>query len=97
MNIIGIETSCDETSAAVLIDGELKSNVISSHLVHRQYGGIVPELASRAHQQLIVPVVTESLQQAAIGRFELDGIAVTSGPGLMGALLVGLNFAKAMS
>ena len=97
MNIIGIETSCDETSAAVMVSGALKSNVISSHLIHRQYGWIVPELASRAHQQLIVPVVSEALGQAGIGRRELHGIAVTSGPGLMGALLVGLNFAKAMS
>lgn len=97
MKVLGIETSCDETSAAVMVDGELRSNVISSHVVHQQYGGVVPELAARAHQKLIVPVVAESLRKAGVVRTELDGIAVTYGPGLMGALLVGLNFAKAMS
>ncbi|MBI5216234.1 MAG: tRNA (adenosine(37)-N6)-threonylcarbamoyltransferase complex transferase subunit TsaD [Ignavibacteriae bacterium] len=97
MNILGIETSCDETSAAVLVDGEIKSNIISSQLVHRQYGGIVPELASRAHQQLIIPIVDEALRVAEIDKHHLDGIAVTYGPGLIGALLVGLNFAKSLS
>ncbi|MBI1806453.1 MAG: tRNA (adenosine(37)-N6)-threonylcarbamoyltransferase complex transferase subunit TsaD, partial [Ignavibacteria bacterium] len=97
MRILGIETSCDETSAAVIDNGVLKSNIISSQLVHQRYGGVVPELASRAHQQLIVPVVDEALRVAAIRQEQLDGIAVTYGPGLMGALLVGLNFAKAFS
>ena len=97
MTILGIETSCDETSAAVLQDGALRSNIISSHFVHAQYGGVVPELASRAHQQLIVPVVDEALRAAGITREDLDGIAVTYGPGLMGALLVGLSFAKALA
>jgi N6-L-threonylcarbamoyladenine synthase len=97
MNILGIETSCDETSAAVLSGGILKSNIISSQLVHQKYGGVVPELASRAHQQLIVPVVNEALTVAGVRKEQLDGIAVTYGPGLMGALLVGLNFAKALA
>jgi N6-L-threonylcarbamoyladenine synthase len=97
MNILGIETSCDETSAAVLSDGALRSNVISSQFVHRHYGGVVPELASRAHQRLIVPVVGEALQVAGLTTNDLDGIAVTNGPGLMGALLVGVSFAKALS
>jgi len=97
MNILGIETSCDETSAAVISGGKLKSNIISSQLVHQKYGGVVPELASRAHQQLIVPVVSEALTVAGIRKEHLHGIAVTYGPGLMGALLVGLNFAKALA
>lgn len=97
MRILGIETSCDETSAAVVDDGVLRSNIISSQLVHQRYGGVVPELASRAHQQLIVPVVEEALRVAEIRREELDGVAVTYGPGLMGALLVGVSFAKALS
>ena len=97
MYVLGIETSCDETSAAVLIDGRVRSNIISSQLVHQQYGGIVPELASRAHQQLIVPIVNEALRTAGIEKHQLNGIAVTYGPGLMGALLVGLSFAKALA
>ena len=97
MNILGIESSCDETSAAVVVDGMLKSNVISSQLVHTKYGGIVPELASRAHQLLIVPVVEDALRDAGITKRQLNGIAVTYGPGLAGALLVGLNFAKAFA
>ena len=97
MTILGIETSCDETSAAVLQDGIVKSNVISSQLAHGEYGGVVPELASRAHQRLIVPVVEEALRTAGIGKDQLDAVCATYGPGLMGALLVGLNFAKAMA
>ena len=97
MTVLGIETSCDETSAAVLRDGVLKSNIISSQLIHSKYGGVVPELASRAHQHLIVPVIDEALHAAGITREELDGVAVTYGPGLMGALLVGLSFAKALA
>ena len=97
MNILGIETSCDETSAAVLQDGIVKSNVISSQIAHGEYGGVVPELASRAHQRLIVPVVEEALHTAGIGKNELDAVCATYGPGLMGALLVGLNFAKAFA
>ena len=97
MIVLGIETSCDETSAAVLDEGQILSNIISSQLVHQQYGGIVPELASRAHQKLIVPVVNQAFHVAGIEQRQIDGIAVTHGPGLMGALLVGLSFAKALA
>ena len=97
MLILGIETSCDETSAAVLDDGIVKSNVISSQLVHKKYGGVVPELASRAHQRMIIEVVEEALNRAGVTKQQLHGIAATQGPGLVGALLVGLNFAKAMA
>jgi N6-L-threonylcarbamoyladenine synthase len=97
MTILGIESSCDETSAAVWHDGKILSNIISSQFVHRQYGGVVPELASRAHQRLIVPVVDEALSIARMKMRDLTGIAVTFGPGLIGALLVGVNFAKAMA
>lgn len=95
--ILGIETSCDETSAAVIRDGKLLSNIISSQLVHQQYGGVVPELASRAHQKLIVPVVNEALAKAEVHKDELSAIAVAAGPGLMGSLLVGVNFGKAFA
>jgi len=95
--ILGIETSCDETSAAVMERGTLRSSVVSSQLIHKRYGGIVPELASRAHQQLIVPVVEESLHRAGITKEAIEGIAVTRGPGLAGALLIGISFAKALS
>ncbi len=97
MKILGIESSCDETSAAVLDNGALKSNIISSQFVHHQYGGVVPELASRAHQRLIIPVVEEALKKAAVSKEQLDAVAVTHGPGLIGALLVGVNFAKAFA
>jgi len=97
MIILGIETSCDETSSAVLVEGVVKSNIISSQFIHQQYGGVVPELASRAHQRLIVPVVEEALQVAGVKKSDLDGFAVTYGPGLVGALLVGLNFGKALA
>ncbi len=97
MIVLGIESSCDETSAAVMVDGEIKSNVISSQFIHHKYGGIVPELASRAHQKLIIPVVDESLKIAGVSKERLNGVAVTYGPGLIGALLVGLNFAKAFA
>jgi N6-L-threonylcarbamoyladenine synthase len=97
MNVLGIETSCDETSAAVLADGVVKSNVISSQLVHARYGGVVPELASRAHQRMIIEVVESALRQAGVAKEDLDGIAATQGPGLVGAILVGLNFGKALA
>lgn len=97
MHILGIETSCDETSAAVLIDGVVRSNVISSQYVHAKYGGVVPELASRAHMQLIIRVVDEAIGKAGVGRSDISGIAATQGPGLVGALLVGLSFGKAMA
>ena len=97
MIVLGIETSCDETSAAVLKNGVVKSNVISSQLVHKKYGGVVPELASRAHLRTIIEVVEEALKRAGVSKHQLEGIAATQGPGLVGALLVGLNFAKAMA
>ena len=92
--ILGIESSCDDTSAAVIKDGYLLSNVVSSQAVHEAYGGVVPELASRAHQQNIVPVVHEALKRAGVTIEELSAIAFTRGPGLMGSLLVGVSFAK---
>ena len=92
--IFGIESSCDDTSAAVIKDGYLLSNVVSSQAVHEAYGGVVPELASRAHQQNIVPVVHEALKRAGVTKEELGAVAFTRGPGLMGSLLVGVSFAK---
>ncbi len=97
MTVLGIETSCDETSAAIVADGRVRSNVIAAQVVHAVYGGVVPELASRAHQRLIVPVVTEALSNAGVGRGDLDAIAAVSGPGLVGSLLVGLSFAKSFA
>ena len=94
--ILGIESSCDDTSAAVLRDRVLLSNVIASQDVHRAYGGVVPELASRAHEQNIVPVVSEALARAGVTASELTAIAFTRGPGLLGSLLVGTSFAKAL-
>ena len=95
--ILGIESSCDDTSAAVIADGLLRSNVIASQQVHEQWGGVVPELASRAHQQNIVPVVDAAIKQAGITPQDLTAIAFTRGPGLIGSLLVGTSFAKGMS
>ncbi len=92
--ILGIESSCDDTSAAVTRDRRLLSNVIAGQEVHRKYGGVVPELASRAHQQNIVPVVDRALEEAGVTRRELDAVAFTRGPGLLGSLLVGTSFAK---
>lgn len=97
INILGIESSCDDTSAAVISDGLLRSNVIASQSVHEEYGGVVPELASRAHQQNIVPVVDAALRRAGIDRHDLSAIAFTRGPGLIGSLLVGTSFAKGLS
>ncbi len=94
--ILGIESSCDDTSAAVIRDGWLLSNVIASQDVHRAFGGVVPELASRAHELNIVPVVSEALSRAGVTPAELTAIAFTRGPGLLGSLLVGTSFAKAM-
>ena len=94
--ILGIESSCDDTSAAVIRDGWLLSNVIASQEVHRKYGGVVPELASRAHELNIVPVVSEALSRAGIAASDLTAIAFTRGPGLLGSLLVGTSFAKAL-
>lgn len=95
--ILAIESSCDDTSAAVLRDGVLLSNVTASQAVHEEYGGVVPELASRAHQQNVVPVVDAALKRAGVRKDELSAIAFTRGPGLMGSLLVGVNFAKGMA
>ena len=95
--ILGIESSCDDTSAAVIKDGVLMSNVIASQKVHEAYGGVVPELASRAHQQNIVPVVSEAIRQAGIEKSDLSAIAFTRGPGLLGSLLVGTSFAKGLA
>jgi N6-L-threonylcarbamoyladenine synthase len=95
--ILAIESSCDETSASVVRNGKVLNNIIASQAVHQKYGGVVPELASRAHQQNIVMVVTEALGQASIKPKELDAIAFTRGPGLVGSLLVGISFAKGMA
>lgn len=92
--ILGIESSCDDTSAAIIKDGIVLSNVIASQKVHEAYGGVVPELASRAHQQNIIPVVDQALKNAGVDRKEINAIAFTRGPGLMGSLLVGTSFAK---
>lgn len=95
--ILGIESSCDDTSASVICDGKVLSNVISNQEVHAKYGGVVPELASRAHQQNIVPVVQQALNQSNINKNQLSAIAFTNGPGLMGSLLVGTSFAKSLA
>lgn len=97
ITILGIESSCDDTSAAVIRDGVLLSNVTAGQAVHEAYGGVVPELASRAHQQNIVPVVDQALEQAGVKKEQLSAIAVTLGPGLMGSLLVGVSFAKGLA
>ena len=97
MNILAIESSCDETSAAIFSNGTISSNVVATQLIHQTYGGVVPELASRAHQQMVLPVVEKALLNAKIAKKDLDAIAFTRGPGLMGALLVGTSFAKSMA
>jgi len=95
--ILAIESSCDDTSSAVIVDGVLMSNVIASQKVHEEYGGVVPELASRAHQQNILPVVDTALKRAGVAKEELSAIAFTRGPGLLGSLLVGTSFAKGLA
>ncbi|WP_075342026.1 tRNA (adenosine(37)-N6)-threonylcarbamoyltransferase complex transferase subunit TsaD [Tenacibaculum agarivorans] len=95
--ILGIESSCDDTSAAVIHNGKVLSNIVANQEVHAKYGGVVPELASRAHQQNIVPVVQQAIAQAGITKEDLSGIAFTRGPGLMGSLLVGTSFAKSLA
>ncbi len=97
ITILGVESSCDDTSAAVIRNGVMLSNVIASQAVHEAYGGVVPELASRAHQQNIVPVVSEAIKRAGIEKTDLSAIAFTRGPGLMGSLLVGTSFAKGLA
>jgi N6-L-threonylcarbamoyladenine synthase len=95
--ILGIESSCDETSASVCADGVILSNVIANQTIHEAYGGVVPELASRVHQQNIVPAVQQSLINAKISKTDIDAVAFTRGPGLLGSLLVGVSFAKAFA
>ena len=95
--LLGIETSCDDTAAAVIIDGKLASSVVSSQPEHVPFGGVVPEIASRAHEKLLVQVVETALSQAQIGKTDLTGLAVTKGPGLIGSLMVGFSFTKALS
>lgn len=95
--ILAIESSCDDTSAAVIVDGILRSNVIASQKVHEEFGGVVPELASRAHQQNILPVVDTALKRAGVEKTDLSAIAFTRGPGLLGSLLVGTSFAKGLA
>ncbi|MDF7817044.1 tRNA (adenosine(37)-N6)-threonylcarbamoyltransferase complex transferase subunit TsaD [Runella sp. MFBS21] len=96
-NILAIESSCDETSAAVISNGQIRSNIVATQVIHQKYGGVVPELASRAHQQHILPVVEKALEDAKISKKDLNAIAFTRGPGLLGALLVGASFAKALA
>ena len=95
--ILGIESSCDETSAAICIDGKIVSNIIANQTVHEKFGGVVPELASRAHQQNIIPTVHQAILEAKIHKNDIDAIAFTRGPGLLGSLLVGTSFAKAFA
>lgn len=97
IKILAIESSCDETSASIVKDGKVLNNVVATQSIHQEYGGVVPELASRAHQQSIVPVVDKAMQEVGIKPDELDAIAFTRGPGLLGALLVGTSFAKSMA
>ena len=95
--ILGIESSCDDTSAAVLCNGKILSNIVANQDIHTAHGGVVPELASRAHQQNIIPVVQQAIQKANIDKNQLNAIAFTQGPGLMGSLLVGTSFAKSFA
>ncbi|WGK64792.1 tRNA (adenosine(37)-N6)-threonylcarbamoyltransferase complex transferase subunit TsaD [Croceiramulus getboli] len=95
--ILAIESSCDDTAAAVLVNGKTRSNIVANQKIHEQYGGVVPELASRAHQQHIVPVVHQALKEAGVTKEQLSAVAVTQGPGLMGSLLVGTSFAKSLA
>ena len=95
--VLGIESSCDETSAAILKGSKVLSNIIANQTIHEKYGGVVPELASRAHQQNIIPVVDVAIKSAKINKSDIDVIAYTKGPGLLGSLLVGSSFAKSFS
>lgn len=97
INILAIESSCDETSAAIISDGKVLNNVIANQTIHEQYGGVVPELASRAHQQNIVPVVDKALKEVNISKHDLSAVAFTRGPGLLGSLLIGTSFAKSFA
>lgn len=95
--LLGIESSCDDTAAAVVHNGAVLSNVVASQEVHRRYGGVVPEVASRAHQLHLIPVVDAALKEAGITSADLSGVAFTRGPGLIGSLIVGVSFAKALA
>ncbi|GGG85251.1 tRNA N6-adenosine threonylcarbamoyltransferase [Parapedobacter pyrenivorans] len=95
--VLGIESSCDETSAAVCIDGSIRSNIIANQTIHEKFGGVVPELASRAHQQHIIPAVEQAIREAKVHKNDIDAVAFTRGPGLLGSLLVGTSFAKAFA
>ncbi len=95
--ILGIESSCDDTAASILLNGKILSNVVASQKIHEEYGGVVPELASRAHQQNIVPVVHQAIKKAGITKNDLHAVAFTRGTGLMGSLLVGTSFAKSLA
>ena len=97
VNILAIESSCDDTAAAVVQNNKVLSNIVSSQKIHELYGGVVPELASREHDKLIVPVVSKALNSSGLSLIEIDAIAYTRGPGLMGSLLVGTSFAKSLS
>ena len=97
MIVLGIESSCDETSASIVKDYEMLSNIVYSQEIHAEYGGVVPELASREHQKLITSVVNEAIIRAGINKSELNTVAFTRGPGLLGSLLVGTSFAKSLS
>lgn len=97
ISILAIESSCDETSASIIVNGKVLNNIVATQSVHEKYGGVVPELASRAHQENLIPVVHEALSGAGISKKELSAVAVTRGPGLMGSLLVGVSFAKAFA
>ena len=97
VTILGIESSCDDTSAAIIKDGYLLSNIIANQDVHKAYGGVVPELASRAHQKNIIPVVDQALKLAKVSKDDISAVAFTRGPGLLGSLLVGTSFAKSFS
>ena len=95
--ILGIESSCDETSASICINGEIRSNVIANQEIHQSYGGVVPELASRVHQQNIIPAVQKAILSAKVHKNEIDAVAFTRGPGLLGSLLVGTSFSKSFA
>lgn len=97
VNILAIESSCDETSASIISNGKILNNIVATQSVHEKYGGVVPELASRAHQQHLIPVVQEAISSSGMAKSELNAVAVTLGPGLMGSLMVGVSFAKSLA
>jgi N6-L-threonylcarbamoyladenine synthase len=97
VNILAIESSCDETSASIISNGKILNNIVATQSVHEKYGGVVPELASRAHQQHLIPVVQEAISSSGMSKSELNAVAVTLGPGLMGSLMVGVSFAKSLA